>query len=184
MLTVVQPSLRERHFYLLSKIFQTREGFYESVKDPFDTPRTIYIAYQNPKLGVFGSARLNSLVDSLALPFYQEAFSENKIGKSIEISLVSFRMEDHWAKEHTTIFDVAIRNFYRDLHQLVSDICEAQGFDEILSLSFEDDHPDLTSFGGWHFPKTHRFMKDSSSFVVGELPLRGCVRRPSFEGAA
>lgn len=184
MLTVIQPSLRKKHFRLLSKIFETREGFYDTDKDPFDTPHTIYIAYSKDKLGAFGSARLNLLEDSLAAPYYADNFPPERIRNGLEISLVSFRMEDHWAKEYTAIFDTLIRNFHQSIHQLAADICESQGFGEIMSLSFEDDHPDLVSFGGWQFSKTHSFSRENSSFIIGELPINPFHEHSPLKGAA
>lgn len=184
MLTLIQPSLRRRHSGLLSTIFQTRAGFYVGTQDPYDTSRTIYIAYQKESLGVFASARLNLLTDSLASTFYEKNFSKDKVNSSVEVSLISFTMADHWAKEFTSIFDVAIKNFYQDLFQLVADFCEAQGFRNVMSLSFEDDHPDLLANGHWSFSATHRFLKDYSSYVVGELLLPSQLHYSPFKGAA
>lgn len=171
MLTLIQPCSRKKYQALLTQIFATRAGFYESHKDPYDTSKTLYMAYQKTKLGIFASARLNLLSDSLAAPFYQKHFSAERQKKGCELSLISFQMEDHWAKDHTPIFDIMIRDFHQSLLHLVSDICRSQGFQEIMTLSFKDDHPDLAALGGWCFQRTHNFTTDSSLYTIGELPL-------------
>ena len=175
MFTLITPASRGRHKALLSRLFQTREGYYDSnlaaAMAAFDTPSSAYIVYEDPDNGVFGSARLNKLVESPAKSFYLEHYDERLLNTFLEVSYVSFTMEDDHPSQESSLFDAAIQTFYRELYDFLLSISFAQDLNGYVTLMDAEEHPDFIFFGNWHFERTHSVLLEGSPVLLGEIPL-------------
>tara|TARA_A100000171_G_scaffold49330_1_gene58216 strand:+ start:736 stop:1293 length:558 start_codon:yes stop_codon:yes gene_type:complete len=172
MFTIIQSSSTLESQFLLSKALETRQKSHGYIKDSFDTSTTLYIIYENPQFGATGSARLNLLKDSPASFYYRNRFSKEDFNDILELSLVSFHMKNNCrSKKQPEAFDYVIQDFYRGLYSVLTDIMIDQNLEGIVSLSHEENHPDLTFFGGWSFSKTQRLKINGNYLLIGEIPM-------------
>ena len=179
MFTTISPKNRNEKKELLSRVIDTREGFFKSGKDAFDTESTIYIAYENKPYGVLASARLNLLRDSPAKKIYDTLYSQAGVENMREMSLVSFEMEEgHWAQEHLSIFKNTMGVFYQGLYEVLINISLSLGVSRVTTFVHEEEHGDLCFFGRWNFHSYRKLTVQKSSFVLGEVHLP--QRQPFF----
>tara|TARA_A100000171_G_scaffold48132_1_gene55128 strand:- start:346 stop:906 length:561 start_codon:yes stop_codon:yes gene_type:complete len=172
MFTIIQPSQWGKKADLLARIFKTRKNFSETEVDQYDTSSTIYIAYEKPALGVFGSCRLNRLSDSPASDFYIEHYSSPE--NFIEVSLISFNMcDNHWLKRNEGAVRHARKLFYNDLYQILTNSPLVYPYEKVMHLDLKSKQDDIT------FPykeivlKEHglRNTKFNRPFLISELPV-------------
>lgn len=172
MFTLIDPLSREKNKVLFSRLFETREGLLSGEKDAFDQETTSYIAYENPAWGMMGSCRLNTLNHSPASLFYRQKLPELSCYRTLEVSRISFHLPDgHWAQDCSDVFDQGIQEFYRGLYDVLISFVQTQDLEGLVTLSLEEDHPDLPFFGSWLFHQTHTLQTGEASYVIGEIAL-------------
>lgn len=169
MFTVILPKDRLRHKLLLERMFLKREGFkQEPGKDSFDTRETLYIVYENPTIGMYGSVRVNPLRHSLVCKrgLLSKSFSPNKT--FMEVSFVSFDVVGDLNESPN--FDFHTHRFYKGLYEALRTLAISQDYAGYLSVNWPDEHDDCAFFGQWPFQKL--FDVDVPNL---DFPLSGAI---------
>ena len=182
MFTLITPVNRRQEKRLLRKMFDTREGYYSLVlteeMDRYDTPQTLYVAYEDPAHGVFGSCRLNALNCSPVAGFYETHFPSRLSARWLEVSLVSFEMETgHPSQEDPRLFDRAIQDFYQGLSAFLETLSREQGYGGYMTCMDAAEHEDLPFFGGWQFQSRHTVSCAETPLTVGEVRFGSAQER-------
>lgn len=169
MYTVVYPSLWGRHAVLLSRILETRQGFVNNEVDSFDTPTTVYVAYEKESYGIFGSCRLNFLNNSPASSFYKGIGLDNYL----EVSLTSLEIEkNHWLTKSSAAISRAKNTFFSGLYRVLIDVVKNQGCQGLVILN--SDYRIVTFLRRWPFTESYSFKssKCDQDFWVSTIPLQ------------
>lgn len=175
MFSVILPKDRLQHKKKLERMFMSREGFLQSPgKDPFDTKETIYIVYENPHMGIFGSVRVNPLRHSLVCErgLLSRSFSSQK--PFMEVSFVSFDVKGDLNENPN--FDIYTHHFYTGLYEALKTLALTQDFAGYVSVNWPWEHDDCVFFGQWPFQKLFDVDVPHVNF-----PLTGAILRCGFQ---